>query len=87
MATKDIGQGWGDLPRSLTEWKCPDSGKLYPVADWQIIISEISGVRMEGRKCPECEFKAYQHHESRRMDPIERVSIEPPVIAKPKKKK
>lgn len=87
MATKDIGQGWGDLPRSLTEWKCPVCVAVYPIADWQIVLSEIGGVKMDGRKCPVCEFKAYQSHESRRMDPIERVSVEPPVIPKPKRKR
>lgn len=87
MATKDIGNGWGDLPRSLTEWRCPACAANYPVEDWQIVLSEIRGVKMDGRKCPKCEFIAYQHNETRQMDPIERVSIEPPAPVKPKKVK
>lgn len=86
MATKDIGQGWGDLPRSLTEWKCPACAKNYPVENWQIVLSEIRGIKMDGRKCPVCEFVAYQTNETRQMDPVIRTFDASPTVKKTKKK-
>lgn len=70
MASKDVGQGWGDLPGTFTDWRCPDCPGNYPVEDWQIVLSEIGGHKMDGRKCPKCEFKAYQHNETAKMIPI-----------------
>lgn len=80
MASKDVGAGWGDLHGSMVAWYCPLEKLSYPVADWQIVLSEIRGVKMDGRKCPKCEFVAYQHHETRAMVP-------PVVVEKPKKAK
>lgn len=84
MASKDIGRGWGDLNGSLKEWYCPVDKKNYPVGDWQIVLSTINGVQMDGRKCPICEFKAYQHNETLAMVPPAPVIV-PVVVAKPKK--
>lgn len=68
MADKDIAQGWGDLPGSLTSWHCPKCKKDYPVSEWAIIQS-VSGTKMDGRKCPHCDFSAFQHHETIKMHP------------------
>jgi len=70
MASCDVGKGWGDLGGSIREWHCPECKVNLPVADWQIVQSELNGVKMDGRKCPQCEFKAYQHHETDKMRPI-----------------
>lgn len=84
MASKDIGRGFGDLNGSLKEWHCPVDKKNYPVGDWQIVFLEINGSNLEGRKCPNCEFKAFQYVETVAMIPPAPVVV-PPVVAKPKK--
>lgn len=72
MATKDIGKGWGDLPHSLAAWLCPVCSLEYPIAEWSIVWTELNGVTMDGRKCPKCDFAAYQHGETMRMFPREK---------------
>lgn len=69
MSTKDIGKGWGNLSRSLTVWNCPGCGNQGPVGDWAIVTQDFNGFVMEGRKCPACDFKAFQHGETMRMIP------------------
>ena len=69
MAQKDIGIGWGDLNGKHSVWKCPDENKTYPVGDWSIVWKDMGNWKMDGRKCPGCDFTAYQHHETVRMVP------------------
>ena len=69
MADKDVNQGWGDLNGSLNEWLCPKCEHTYPVKDWAISWGVINSVKMDGRKCPQCEFTAYQHDETTEMIP------------------
>ena len=87
MATKDIGQGWGDLPRGLREWRCPKCFINYPMELWSIVWTEINGCKMDGRKCPQCDFAAYQHGETMAMVPLPIVPVEPPAPIKAKKKR
>lgn len=69
MSQKDVGKGWGDLNGSLKNWHCPKCNENFQIQDWPIINSVINGVQMDGRKCPKCEFSAYQHHETIAMQP------------------
>lgn len=70
MASEDLGKGYGELNPSLKDWRCPDEQINYPIENWQVVLSEIKGVKMSGRKCPNCEFKAYQLGDTRRMHPV-----------------
>ena len=83
MAHKDMSQGWGDIPRALTRWYCPKCAVDYPIADWQIAAGSVNGHACEGRKCPTCDFCAYQNHESLLMVPPP-PKVEPPKNAKKK---
>lgn len=69
MAIKDVGKGWGDLNVSLSDWRCPKCIKNYPISEWNIIRGIVNGHDLEGRKCPTCEFQAFQHHETMEMVP------------------
>jgi len=80
MATKDIGKGWGDLNGRLEAWHCPKCAIDSPVAAWDI-VAPSPPFSMEGRKCPLCDFQAFQHGDTMRMIPP------PPVVVKVVEKK
>ena len=85
MATKDVGKGWGDLPGSLTEWRCPKCEENYPVADWSIVWKEIGGFNCDGRKCPICDFEEYHNGGTMAMDTMIRTHGKPNIRRKTKK--
>ena len=68
MATKDIAKGWGDLNGRLTAWHCPKCAIDSPVVAWDI-VSPCSPFNIEGRKCPLCDFQAFQHGDTILMVP------------------
>ena len=69
MADKDVNKGWGNLPGRLQTWHCPICGNDSPVKAWSIVNDTINGVSMDGRKCPQCDFKAFQHGDTQNMHP------------------
>ena len=68
MSTKYIGKGWGDLNGRLTAWHCPKCGIDSLVGEWEIVLPSAP-FNMEGRKCPLCDFQAFQHGDTMRMVP------------------
>jgi hypothetical protein len=66
MADKDIAFGWGELNKSHTQWYCPKCKVASDVASWAVVWVDVP-CRMDGRKCPLCDFQAFQNHETLSM--------------------
>lgn len=69
MAQQDLGKGWGGIDSKYSVWFCPVCSANYPVANWTVVTGIINGHVLEGRKCPQGNFEAYQHGDAMKMIP------------------
>lgn len=69
MAQQDLGRGWGGIDSKYSVWVCPVEGINYPVSSWTVCNGVINGHILEGRRCPQGDFEAYQHGDALKMIP------------------
>ena len=75
VALKDLGRGWGDLPSYLKAWHCPNpvhkKNSESSVEDWTVEYVQLGADKVEGRKCPKCDWVASQTGQSFEMIPAD----------------